>query len=38
VEGEAVHRDAVLSDDEREHAVMPCVSRAAGARLVVAPL
>jgi phthalate 4,5-dioxygenase reductase subunit len=38
VQGEAVHRDAVLSSDEREHVVMPCVSRAAGDRLVVAPL
>lgn len=38
VEGEADHRDVVLTEDERAHFVMPCVSRAAGERLVVAPL
>jgi phthalate 4,5-dioxygenase reductase subunit len=38
VEGEADHRDVVLTEGEREHFVMPCVSRSAGPRLVVAPL
>ena len=37
VEGEADHRDAVLTEGERAHFVMPCVSRAASERVVVAP-
>ena len=38
VEGEADHRDVVLTEGERRHFVMPCVSRAASDRLVIAPL
>jgi phthalate 4,5-dioxygenase reductase subunit len=38
VEGEADHRDVVLTEGEHEHFVMPCVSRAVSERLVVAPL
>lgn len=37
VAGEAHHRDVVLDEGERAVAVMPCVSRAAGDELVVAP-
>ena len=37
VEGEADHRDVVLTEGERAHFVMPCVSRAAAERVVVAP-
>lgn len=37
VQGAADHRDLVLSTEEREHWIMPCVSRAAGDELVVAP-
>lgn len=37
VEGAADHRDLVLSAEEREHWIMPCVSRATGDALVVAP-
>ena len=37
VEGEADHRDVVLTESERVHFVMPCVSRALSDRLVVAP-
>jgi phthalate 4,5-dioxygenase reductase subunit len=36
--GEADHRDVVLDETERTGFVMPCVSRAADDRLVVAPL
>jgi phthalate 4,5-dioxygenase reductase subunit len=38
VEGEADHRDVVLTESERAHFVMPCVSRAVSDRLVVAPI
>jgi phthalate 4,5-dioxygenase reductase subunit len=38
LDGEADHRDVVLTESEREHFVMPCVSRAVSERLVVAPL
>jgi len=37
VAGQAHHRDVVLDEVERRTAVMPCVSRAAGEELVVAP-
>lgn len=35
VEGKADHRDLVLSDDEKSRYIMICVSRAAGAELVI---
>lgn len=35
IEGEADHRDLVLSDEEQERYIMPCVSRAAGTRLTI---
>jgi phthalate 4,5-dioxygenase reductase component len=35
LEGEALHRDLVLSDAEREDYVMICVSRARSAELVI---
>nr|WP_269327294.1 PDR/VanB family oxidoreductase [Kineosporia mesophila] len=38
VAGETEHRDLVLTPPERESFVMPCVSRAAGAAITVAPL
>ena len=42
VAGEVVHRDLVLTEDERDRFVMPCVSRAAAgeeaAEVVVAPV
>ncbi|WP_374946875.1 PDR/VanB family oxidoreductase [Agreia sp.] len=38
VDGEADHRDVVLTENERNDFVMPCVSRAVSERLVVAPL
>jgi phthalate 4,5-dioxygenase reductase component len=38
VAGEAEHRDLVLTQDERAHQVMPCVSRAVSPELVVAPV
>ena len=38
IDGEADHRDVVLTAGEHEHFVMPCVSRAVDRRLVVAPL
>ncbi|MCU1406798.1 MAG: hypothetical protein JWQ43_3101 [Glaciihabitans sp.] len=38
VAGEADHRDVVLAEDERGGYVMPCVSRALGNALVVAPV
>lgn len=37
VAGEADHRDLVLTPEEREHRIMACVSRAAGARISVGP-
>lgn len=37
VDGSAEHRDLVLTAAEREHFVMPCVSRAAGSTMTVAP-
>ncbi|NAZ85778.1 PDR/VanB family oxidoreductase [Kineococcus indalonis] len=36
--GEAEHRDLVLTEAERPRYVMPCVSRAVSAELVVAPV
>jgi phthalate 4,5-dioxygenase reductase subunit len=38
VAGEAEHRDLVLTEDERDRSVMPCVSRALSEELVVAPV
>ncbi|KZX19976.1 PDR/VanB family oxidoreductase [Rathayibacter tanaceti] len=38
VRGTADHRDLVLLAEEREHWIMPCVSRAAGGELVVGPV
>ncbi|GLY33826.1 oxidoreductase [Kineosporia sp. NBRC 101731] len=38
VAGQAEHRDLVLTAQERESFVMPCVSRAAGEAITVAPL
>jgi len=38
IAGEADHRDVVLTEQERAHYVMPCVSRARSDVLVVAPL
>ncbi|KJC64525.1 PDR/VanB family oxidoreductase [Agreia bicolorata] len=38
IDGEADHRDVVLSESERRDFVMPCVSRALNKGLVVAPL
>lgn len=35
VEGPCEHRDFVLDDGEREHYLMVCVSRAAGARITI---
>ncbi|ABS02708.1 PDR/VanB family oxidoreductase [Kineococcus radiotolerans] len=37
VAGEAEHRDLVLTGDERERYVMPCVSRCLSGELVLAP-
>lgn len=37
VEGRAVHRDLVLTDEERDGFVMACVSRAESSELVLAP-
>lgn len=38
ISGGADHRDLVLTTGEREHAIMPCVSRAASAELIVVDL
>ncbi|CAD6011480.1 PDR/VanB family oxidoreductase [Agreia sp. COWG] len=38
VSGEAQHRDVVLTPDEQYDFMMPCVSRALGERIEVAPL
>jgi phthalate 4,5-dioxygenase reductase subunit len=37
VSGDADHRDLVLTEDERATRIMPCVSRAAGASITIAP-
>lgn len=37
IAGEADHRDLVLSEDERSHYMMPCVSRASNSELILAP-
>ncbi|MFJ3957491.1 PDR/VanB family oxidoreductase [Arthrobacter sp. NPDC090010] len=37
ISGEADHRDLVLTEDERSRYMMPCVSRAAGPEVSVAP-
>jgi phthalate 4,5-dioxygenase reductase subunit len=35
LEGEGDHRDLVLSEQEQEQYIMPCVSRAISPRLVI---
>ena len=35
IEGDADHRDLVLSEQEQERFIMPCVSRASGTELVI---